>query len=121
DASLHCNHLPCRTPLGSKGEACVTSCSHIFCMTCAQTFFTSALVCPACELALPGREDVVVACLDPSDSYKASILAGLRPEIIMEIATRGLRFWTYQVSQELIYRELSEKRTIEKMRSTETQ
>lgn len=62
-------------------------------------------------------DDVVVAGLNPSEDYKTSVLSGLSPTIIMECASRGLSFYTYQSSQEIIYQEhlaksLTEKYTV---------
>ncbi|KXS10383.1 hypothetical protein M427DRAFT_508707, partial [Gonapodya prolifera JEL478] len=88
----------CRSPL-SSGKAVVTTCSHLFCVDCAQGAFSTALVCPACETSLSQPDDIVTSELNPSEDYKSSVLAGLRPEVIMDIASRGLAFWTYQVTQ----------------------
>ncbi|CAI9565522.1 unnamed protein product [Staurois parvus] len=35
------------------------------------------------------------------------MLAGLRPEIVLDICSRALAFWTYQVYQERLYQEYS--------------
>lgn len=45
------------------------------------------------------RDDVVQTSLNPHDSYKTSILAGLSPTIILDIAGRALNFYAYQVSR----------------------
>ncbi|CAG8451074.1 6783_t:CDS:2 [Paraglomus brasilianum] len=68
--------------------------------------FTSALVCPACETTLTENDDIVFIELNPSEDYKLSVLSGLRPDIIMEIATRALSFWTYQTTQEACFQEM---------------
>ena len=74
---------------------------------------------------LPNKFDVVRVDLQPSEQYKSvspvvhtcmgieyicslsmstdtcthkMVLAGLRPEVIMEICSRAVSFWTYQVS-----------------------
>ena len=74
---------------------------------------------------LPNKFDVVRVDLQPSEQYKSvrlvvhtcmsitththnlfhihahihkMVLAGLRPEVIMEICSRAISFWTYQVS-----------------------
>ncbi|CAG8507136.1 28958_t:CDS:2 [Gigaspora margarita] len=54
------------------------------------------------------------ADLNPSEEYKSSALSGLRPDIIMEICSRALSFWTYQTTQEncfqeMLYRDLEDK------------
>ena len=47
----------------------------------------------------------MIAGLSPSEDYKTSVLSGLSPTVIMECASRGLAFHTYQTSQEIIYQE----------------
>ncbi|KAF1837571.1 hypothetical protein BDW02DRAFT_586535 [Decorospora gaudefroyi] len=55
--------------------------------------------------SLHNPDDVVIAGLNPSEDYKTSVLSGLSPTIIMECASRGLSFHSYQTSQEIIYQE----------------
>jgi hypothetical protein len=55
-----------------------------------------------------------VAGLNPSEDYKTSVLSGLSPSIIMDCAGRGLAFYSYQVSQEVIYQEHLAKSLTEK-------
>ncbi|KAJ1914247.1 hypothetical protein IWQ60_008880 [Tieghemiomyces parasiticus] len=88
-------------------------------MQCAGTFFTSALVCPACETVLAGKDEIVVTNLNPSGNYKTSILAGLRPELVAEIAALALNFWTYQVSQELAFRDMRMNQCQQDLKSRE--
>ncbi|KIR25419.1 E3 ubiquitin-protein ligase CCNP1IP1 [Cryptococcus deuterogattii LA55] len=38
--------------------------------------------------------------LNPTNEYKASILAGLPPSTALEVTARAIGFWTYQLSQE---------------------
>jgi hypothetical protein len=57
---------------------------------------------------------VVIAGLNPSEDYKTSVLSGLCPAIIMECASRGLAFHSYQTSQEIIYQEHLAKGLTEK-------
>lgn len=57
---------------------------------------------------------MVVAGLNPSEDYKTSVLSGLSPTIIMECASRGLAFHSYQTSQEIIYQEHLAKGLTEK-------
>ncbi|GAA5951551.1 hypothetical protein JCM21900_001598 [Sporobolomyces salmonicolor] len=80
-----------------QGSAVVTTCSHIFCLECANALFSIPQICPACETALPDLDDVVQATLSPHDSYKTSILSGLAPSVILDIASRALNFYTYQI------------------------
>ncbi|KAK0524471.1 hypothetical protein OC834_005532 [Tilletia horrida] len=102
DDTLYCNWLKCRKPLHIHGQAVVTTCSHIFCVSCANELFGANKSCPACEATLDRPDDVVISSLNPSTDYRTSVLAGLAPSITMEIATRSISFWTYQKSQEVI-------------------
>ncbi|EUC32944.1 hypothetical protein COCCADRAFT_5473 [Bipolaris zeicola 26-R-13] len=93
--------------------------SHIFCTNCADATSLSRStnaqrVCPACSAPLPNPDDVVIAGLNPSEDYKTSVLSGLSPTIIMECASRGLAFHSYQTSQEIIYQEHLAKGLTEK-------
>ncbi|KAI8921603.1 hypothetical protein BC831DRAFT_430120 [Entophlyctis helioformis] len=101
DQVLRCNNLACRQTLSAR--AVVTTCSHVFCVDCGTRAFSAALVCPACETSLTQRDDIVVSELCPTEDYKSSVLAGLRPEIVIEITSRALSFWTYQCTQESAY------------------
>ncbi|KAF8450752.1 hypothetical protein L210DRAFT_2409717 [Boletus edulis BED1] len=98
DSDLKCNRLNCRKALIDK--AVVTTCSHIFCLECANELFNVSRLCPACETSLTEPDDVVVCCLHPTNDYKTSVLSGLSPSIIMEICSRALSFWQYQIHQE---------------------
>ncbi|KAI0773823.1 hypothetical protein C8Q74DRAFT_1201439 [Fomes fomentarius] len=109
--NLRCNRLTCRRSLTDK--AVVVS-SHIFCVDCANELFNDSRSCPACETSLTEPDDVVVSSLHPSNDYKTSVLSGLNPNIIMEICSRALSFWQYQMHQEYsfqqaLYRNVSEK------------
>ncbi|KAL1985364.1 hypothetical protein VTN96DRAFT_7925 [Rasamsonia emersonii] len=104
DFSLRCNSLKCRTPLNER--AVVTTCSHIFCLSCADRLGLSKPVsqarhCPACQAALPNPDDAVSSVLNPTEDYKTSVLSGLDPTTIMECAGRALSFWAYQTTQEM--------------------
>ncbi|CAL1702157.1 unnamed protein product [Somion occarium] len=110
--NLKCNILTCRTALSDK--AVVTTCSHIFCVDCANTLFNDSRLCPACETSLTEPDDVVVCSLHPSNDYKTSVLSGLNPATILEICSRAMSFWQYQCHQELAFqltvlRNVSEK------------
>ncbi|KAF2833227.1 hypothetical protein CC86DRAFT_279026 [Ophiobolus disseminans] len=67
-----------------------------------------------CSASLHNPDDVVVAGLTPSEDYKTSVLSGLSPTVIMECASRGLAFHSYQTSQEIIYQEHLAKGLTEK-------
>ncbi|KAJ3880216.1 hypothetical protein F5051DRAFT_324338 [Lentinula edodes] len=98
DTELKCNRLTCRKSLTDKA---VVVGSHIFCVVdCANELFNAARLCPACESSLSEPDDVVVCSLHPSNDYKTSVLSGLTPSIILEICSRAIAFWQYQIHQE---------------------
>jgi hypothetical protein len=104
EAHLRCNNTSCRGQLVDR--AVVTTCSHIFCLRCADETGLARSVqaqrqCPACKAPLSNSEDAVTAVLQPTESYKTSVLSGLDPSTIMECAGRALAFWTYQSTQEM--------------------
>ncbi|XP_057317494.1 E3 ubiquitin-protein ligase CCNB1IP1-like [Hydractinia symbiolongicarpus] len=103
DNDLVCNFKKCRKRL--VNIAWVTSCSHTFCDEDGTREFSKSFVCPACDTNLNGKHDIVRHELQPNEQYKSMILAGLKPEIIMEIASRAIAFWTYQAQQEKLYHE----------------
>ncbi|KAI9489655.1 hypothetical protein BDB00DRAFT_770240, partial [Zychaea mexicana] len=76
---------------------------------CANRHFNQALVCPACSTSLTQSDDIVVTQLNPSEEYKSSILAGLRPDVIMDISSRAIAFYFYQTSQELCYKTIMQQ------------
>ncbi|XP_060887147.1 E3 ubiquitin-protein ligase CCNB1IP1 [Labrus mixtus] len=126
DDTLLCNYPKCRTKL--SGFAWVTACSHVFCdQHGSGEFSRSPAICPACSSALSGKLDIVRTELSPSEEYKAMVLAGLRPDIVLDISTRALAFWSYQVHQERMYQEYSFSRAevqlkqMEKMLSQQNQ
>ncbi|KAL8965376.1 MAG: hypothetical protein Q9197_006544 [Variospora fuerteventurae] len=124
DFALRCNNLKCRTSLNQR--AVVTTCSHIFCSTCSQTLGldsppTAHRICPACQTSLPNPDDVVTTQLNPTEDYKTSVLSGFSPSIIVECAGRGLAFWSYQSTQEIVYQEYLARSLTEKYNNLETE
>ncbi|XP_069044819.1 E3 ubiquitin-protein ligase CCNB1IP1 [Lepisosteus oculatus] len=124
--ALLCNFPKCRGKL--SGFAWVTACSHVFCdQHGSGEFGRNPAVCPACSSTLSGKYDIIRTELSPSEEYKAMVLAGLRPETVLDICSRALTFWTYQVHQERLYQEYSLSRAegrlkqMEKMFSQQTQ
>ncbi|KAL4921421.1 hypothetical protein BDW62DRAFT_208413 [Aspergillus aurantiobrunneus] len=117
DFYLRCNSLNCRAPL--KERAVVTTCSHIFCLQCAEALGLSRSNggerrCPACDMTLINPDDAVSTILNPTEDYKTSVLSGLDPNTIMECTGRALQFWTYQTTQEIFYQEFLGKTLTEK-------
>ena len=104
EAPLRCNTTTCRGQLVER--AVVTTCSHIFCLQCADKTGLARSIqaqrqCPACKAPLPNPDDAVTTTLQPTEDYKTSVLSGLDPSTIMECAGRALAFWTYQSTQEM--------------------
>lgn len=95
--TLLCNFQKCRMKL--SGFAWVTACSHVFCdQHGSGEFSRSPAICPSCSTTLSGKLDIIRTELSPSEDYKAMVLAGLRPDIVLDISARALTFWTYQVN-----------------------
>ncbi|KAI8329192.1 hypothetical protein BD560DRAFT_416850 [Blakeslea trispora] len=114
EVDIHCNVMRCRKPFSFEKQACITSCSHIFCIECANSTFSKSLICPACHASLNQSDDIILTELNPSEEYKSSVLAGLKPEVIMDISTRAIAFYEYQTSQEILYRSMLQKSLEEK-------
>ncbi|GAA5846909.1 hypothetical protein JCM5353_006014 [Sporobolomyces roseus] len=122
---LHCNNFSgCRKLLSLEWElgvnafigslcmaslgvhtAIVTSCSHIYCIDCATNIFDNHNVCPACDAVLYEAEELVRCNLRPSESWKSTILSGLPPNVILDIASRAFSFHSYQITQGKAYDE----------------
>ncbi|EGO01693.1 hypothetical protein SERLA73DRAFT_103622 [Serpula lacrymans var. lacrymans S7.3] len=93
DTDLKCNRLTCRKALADKAVV-------VSQVDCANELFNASRLCPACETSLTEPDDVVVCSLHPSNDYKTSVLSGLSPSIILEICSRAMSFWQYQIHQE---------------------
>ncbi|KAM3591033.1 uncharacterized protein V6R79_020948 [Siganus canaliculatus] len=118
DHTLLCNIPKCRTKLNNF--AWVTVCSHVFCDQHGSVEFSrSPAICPACSSALSGKLDIVRTELSPSEEYKAMVLAGLRPDIVLDISARALAFWSCQVHQERMYQEYSLSRAEAQLKQME--
>ncbi|XP_051882951.1 E3 ubiquitin-protein ligase CCNB1IP1 [Pristis pectinata] len=115
---LRCNVRRCRARL--SGFAWVTACSHVFCDPHGSgQLGRSPALCPACSTALAGGLDIVRTHLSPSERHKAMVLAGLRPQLVLDIAARALAFWTYQIHQERMYQEFAYNKAEGQMRQME--
>ncbi|XP_046961646.1 E3 ubiquitin-protein ligase CCNB1IP1-like [Vanessa cardui] len=116
-----CNFRKCRKSLSS--QAWVTTCSHVFCIEHGQREFKrnaeNSLTCPACGSELRDKFDVIQADLKPSETFKSIVLAGMKPDIIMDIAMRAMSFWSYQVEQETLYQESVAKHSKDKLQCLE--
>lgn len=118
DNDLICNFKKCRKRLTEV--AWVTSCSHTFCEEDGTREFSKSFQCPACNHKLEGTHDVIRQDLKPTEQWKCMILAALKPEIIMEVASRGMTYWTYQAHTERMYNEYAVKRSKESRDKLET-
>lgn len=118
---LVCNFRKCRKSLSN--QAWVTTCSHAFCIEHGKTEFKrnidNTLTCPACGNELRDKFDVIQADLRPSETFKSIVLAGMKPDTIMDVAMRAMSFWSYQVEQETLYQESLAKHTREKLQCLE--
>lgn len=103
ESELVCNHKKCRKRV--EAYAWITSCSHIFCDEDGVREFKNNATCPACSTDLSDKLDIIRIEVNPSEKYKSMVLAGKRPEIIMEICSRAMSFWSYQIHQERVYQE----------------
>jgi E3 ubiquitin-protein ligase CCNP1IP1 len=72
---------------------------HIICRSCLST--DCIVYSGGCN-----SDDIVVTNLKPSESYKNTILAGMEPAVIVEIARRAFGVWNYQVSMESEFQRL---------------
>ncbi len=96
---IYCNLKNCNKCLES-GYAWVTACSHIFCNEDGEKIFQNTLTCPICLKELDSKTELVRMQLKPTEQYRNMILCGLRPELIMDISTKGLSFWFSQLKQQ---------------------
>ncbi|XP_045524678.1 E3 ubiquitin-protein ligase CCNB1IP1-like [Pieris brassicae] len=116
-----CNFRKCRRSLSS--QAWVTTCSHAFCVEHGKSEFRhnaeNSLTCPACGNELRDKFDVIQADLKPSETFKSIVLAGLKPDTIMDVAMRAMSFWSYQIEQETLYQETLAKHSKEKLQCLE--
>ncbi|XP_014365973.2 E3 ubiquitin-protein ligase CCNB1IP1-like [Papilio machaon] len=116
-----CNFRKCRKPL--TNHAWVTTCSHAFCIEHGQKEFKrnveNSLTCPACGSELRDKFDVIQADLKPSETFKSIVLAGMKPDTIMDVTMRAMSFWSYQIEQETLYQESLARHCKEKLQCLE--
>ncbi|XP_033099859.1 E3 ubiquitin-protein ligase CCNB1IP1-like isoform X2 [Anneissia japonica] len=111
DFDMVCNSKKCRKRL--SGFAWVTSCSH------GAREFNKSYSCPACESNLSSKLDIIRIDLSPSEQYKSMVLAGQRPEVVLEVSARAIAFWTYQVHQERVFQEYTINKTKDRQNQME--
>jgi len=108
---LSCNNVSCRTSL-SSGPVWVTECGHIFCDQCG-THSKSRLACIYCRASLGIMDsDSIVRkkSLNPDPKWKKMVLAGLPPDVVMEICSSAIQFYQRQAMEEVNYLEEKVKR-----------
>lgn len=120
-SDIVCNLKNCRKTL--ENEAWITICSHAFCMEHGKQEFgnvsKNVVTCPACNTELSEKFDIVQADLNPSEGFKSIVLAGLKPDIIMDVAMRAISFWNYQIKEETRYHQNVGKYLREKLNNSE--
>ncbi|GBP44620.1 E3 ubiquitin-protein ligase CCNB1IP1 [Eumeta japonica] len=118
---LICNYQKCRKTL--TRQAWVTTCSHAFCVEHGKIGFKrnvdNTMTCPACNSELRDKFDVIQADLNPGETFKSIVLAGMKPDMIMDVAMRAMSFWSYQVEQETLYQESLVKHVRNKLQCLE--
>nr|CAD7433668.1 unnamed protein product [Timema monikensis] len=122
DMTIICNYQKCRKRLTSS--AWVTKCSHAFCEEDGHREFNNSneeKKCPACSSILnPQNYEIVKVDLNPSEQFKSMVLSGMNPEIILDVCSRAITFWNYQMYQESLYQSACVKRTRETVQELET-
>ena len=96
DTIYKCNTPSCSKPL--LKQAFVTSCSHMYCCEHGQKILKSRRVCTVCGANLASTKySICLIDLNPPEEFKSQLLCGYTPDIIMDIASHGLNFYTSQV------------------------
>ena len=90
----------CWLPLHDK--AYKTSCSHVFCRACAESFFSKRQICPLCDAAVGGEAGIIELATDksPAACLRAFALAVFHPEDAQRLASDAL---TWARSQTALY------------------
>ncbi|VDP47654.1 unnamed protein product [Soboliphyme baturini] len=83
--------------------------------------FAKEPACPSCGNSFKGRYDILRINLNLSDQYKSMILAGQRPDVIIDICSRAISFWSFQLYQEKLYQEWLVKKARENAVKTDQQ
>lgn len=100
--NIYCNLRTCNRCL-DDGYAWITVCSHVFCNEDGEKLFKVSLSCPLCLKELDSKTDLVRIKLKPTEQYCNMILCGQRPEVILDICSKGLAFWFNQMTQQSDY------------------
>ncbi|XP_054287361.1 E3 ubiquitin-protein ligase CCNB1IP1-like isoform X1 [Macrosteles quadrilineatus] len=112
ESSLTCNYRNCKELL--IDFACVTRCSHIFCINHFIQGEGANKRCYVCGAVLEGDFDVIRHdSLNPTEEEKLFLLAGYSSEVIFNIMVRAIQFWDYQTNVKV----MQYKYKIENMKS----
>ncbi|KAG2194022.1 hypothetical protein INT47_009913 [Mucor saturninus] len=119
EPDIHCNVVKCRKPLSAEQRVCKYIQTYNYSLNHNHDRpalpLVRELVCPACHTTLSeGSDDIIITQLNPTEEYKSSVLAGLKPDIILDVCARAIAFYEYQTSQELAFRAVIQKSTQEK-------
>ena len=110
---LFCSNNHCRARLLS-GPVVVTFCTHVFCCSCSSVMEDS-MQCLACMSDLRGDWRMHRTNLQPEDRFRSMVLAGLSPPVIMDIASRAVRFHQHLLTQEVNYLSARVERLVSKV------
>ena len=79
---------------GLSDVAYKTTCSHLFCRPCAESYFSQSGLCPLCDARLGGEGDIVELQGDksPAGCLRAFSLAAFHPETAQRLLTDALSF-----------------------------
>ncbi|PIA15632.1 hypothetical protein COEREDRAFT_25277, partial [Coemansia reversa NRRL 1564] len=75
----------------------------MFCTGCAEKIKYPFSQCLACQTAIELPSGMTTVSLNLSEKRKSLILAGLDPSTVMDICSRALSFWSYQMALEFAY------------------
>ncbi|XP_055633207.1 E3 ubiquitin-protein ligase CCNB1IP1-like [Toxorhynchites rutilus septentrionalis] len=97
---LICNARECFKKI--EDTAWITCCSHIFCAQHGKEIKLRQATspgCPACGSRFRNESDLVERKLNHSLQFRALLLCGYSPELVMEIANNAITFWNFQKHQ----------------------
>ena len=93
-----CNNPNCQTKITS-GNVWLTFCSHIFCGPCGSKV-SASMTCISCTSDVSGQFKLHKKNLEPAIGWKKMVLAGLPPDMIMEICSSAIQFYYHQTSHQ---------------------
>lgn len=103
-----------------EGQAYITSCSHVFCVRDGDALFAKGTTC-VCGETFTQRSDVQLVHTTISEESKATMLYGLSPDEVTDIALRAIKFYQYQEMNAAEYRRFQERHAADKLHKREKQ